>query len=273
MLIKTAAGSFATGDVHTGLYDIFLTLKSCGWVSVGESNSVVGGMGTTGVITSESDLDNTTAWFVLRSPDYQRQFLIAKHSSGVGYISSSYSRSAGYTGGTASTVPTATDELTINTGTLIGASDYVVGADMAYPYGWYAFFTSNSAVLGMIPLQVIQDSDQDPYIFIPPVASGRDSVVCWHPDNVTQITLAMSSWGKMFPEQFGSIYQGAPLDQDGGFIALPSLWLSPKTSLNIFKGFSTFLRWDGLYTRDNFVKVNNNQFITVGQNIVFPWNS
>lgn len=282
MTMRIYRGSFTTGSgtqINGFLYPIYTHMTAYGWKSVGESNGTIGGMGVTGIITSAASLSSGTSWFVIRSPDYQRQLLFFRSALGNGYMGISYSRSTGYVGGSSSTLPTASDDMSIlaatfwssNFDSYPGLTGFFLAMDDEYPYGLYFVDRVRYKIFFMAPLQIIQDSDQDPYIF-GLLTADPTSVKCWHPDNLTQVTIVSPTWGGFFPYTGSTAYQGGSLDSQGQVIALPSLWLSPKSSLNIFKGFSTWIRWHGENSSamGNEIVFNSATSIKIGS-AVFPW--
>ena len=155
-----------------------------GWVSIGESNGTTGGMGTTGIITSESSLTSGTSWFVLRSPDSKIQILFARSSTSSTYAAF-YLTYQQFSGGSSTTFPTYNASSTL----IFAAAQRIVStiynrtlnlmADDAYPYLFYAtstIVTTNVPNNGYgpysefgifyIPLDGYEINDGYPYVFM-----------------------------------------------------------------------------------------------------------
>jgi hypothetical protein len=254
-------------------------MTTYGWQSIGESNGTVGGMGMTGLYSSYDDLNDANAWYVLRSPDFQRQILLS--NEGLSAIGFRYSRSAGYTGGGPTTKPSATDEFVLQSSTdPAGSASYTwyVAMDTSYPYGWYAINSASEKMMSMIPIQVLQDTDEDPYVYHWLNSSNHSLVKCWHPNNVTQTQITEScSIGRVWPYNQSSAWQGGPLDRNGNPLILPSIWFSRPALNNFFKGFSTFQQHTG-YSADLidnwmvFDYANSDGLVIHHNQTIFPWN-
>lgn len=279
MTMKCTSVTLTSSNLHYRfLYYFWRHMTTYGWQSIGESNGTVGGMGITGLYSSYNDLNNANAWYVLRSPDFQRQILLSNEGlSAIGYR---YSRSAGYTGGGPTTKPSATDEFVLQSSTdPAGSSSYVwyIAMDTSYPYGWYAINSASSKMMSMIPIQVLQDSDEDPYVYHWLNTSDHWLVKCWHPDNVTQTEITeKASIGRVWPSTNSTAWQGSPPDRNGKPLILPSIWFSRPGINDFFKGFSAFQQSTGY---QNVVLANWFVFNSTGENMlmhhnnaIWPWN-
>lgn len=152
-----------------------------GWVSVGEGNGTSGGMGTTGLFTSETSLASTSSWYVLRSPDSKMYVLCSRNSSYAYYANFALTTELP-TGGSATANPTFTTSKTL----IFGATNFVnstayrynisMMADDAYPYGFYMFVMNVNLIstgtapssydgLWLIPMDGYDASDGYPYVF------------------------------------------------------------------------------------------------------------
>lgn len=259
-----------------------------GWTSVGESDGVTGGIGTTGIITSASDLVLADAWFVLESPDNARQILFERDVGGsttsdeAGFY---YNRSADYTGGSSSTLPTSTagNSRTVWKGSsVLDTGVYHFIADDTTPYFW-AFFGFNGSTpegaFAFVPVTTPYPGDVDPYVLIAcnsgfvgtalsavPTIDTSPGCRAWNND--------ASAWGGCGFSYFyasGAVYSGtAPFGPGSKVVAMPSLFATRAVDSPAFvKGYQDYLRWK---TSDVPAKMTlESQQYVVASDILLVW--
>jgi hypothetical protein len=254
-----------------------------GWVSVGEGNGSVGGMGTTGLFSSPGDFANNS-WFVLERPDGGSQIMFYRNtdSNAVFYR---YSKGALYTGGDGSTTPTAIDDVyTDGDANGANATLFNLVADDEPPYGWF-WFTYNGSMTnilnaGYIPLNTYVPGDTDPYVLylraftafyvlsIDVIMTG-DGCRCWDPTGTvfTDVFFPTISAGinTVWPSNPPNDVNGNPILFDGMYTTTAA---SPQT---FWKGTSSFVRWANS-TQSEATRILGGKFIQVG-NIYLPWNN
>lgn len=189
---------------HT-MFELKDLLKTAGWDVKSSSNGTTAN--TSDNIASTASLASSNSWYVMRMPadagGLRREFMAYRWPSGDFHWALGYSRAAGFSGGTTSAAPTASDALY---GNMTGGSNartssqvqyfdstgskYVVmAADNAAPYGFY--LATFSSVLGtgtgrdsgyystggfaLDPLQTgtYHANDPDPYIILSSASTPR----------------------------------------------------------------------------------------------------
>lgn len=264
----------------------FLTTASpsgAGWTSVGEGNGSSGGMGTTGIITSASSLAGNNRWFVLQAPGSpQRQILMYRPSFGsCGFRFTDHA--SGFTGGGASTLPTATYALWPGDVSSIQNSVMHLVADDAYPHGvWWLSMNPTSGLnvnnfMSLIPVTV-QTGDTSPYVMysnagttsleyqyigtrtgngrgILPGANGA-TYVCGH------------SYGAgstiYYPRNGATAVGSKPY-------ALPIFWGSARSqNAATAKGFSSMMRWNSCNLPTKTRLGASGEYIVVSD-VILPW--
>ena len=253
----------AAADVFLWEFYSFMTTASPsgpGWSSVGESNGTSGGMGTTGLFSSSSDLTSSNAWFVLESPDTNRQILFERKvggSAATGEMRLHYDRLAAYTGGSSTTLPTSSSSQAVYTSTtwIYGGSGYYqFGADDASPYGWWFFgyISANDYGCGaFIPINNGVSGDVDPYVLfgsntgflsstldVESTSETTSSVKAWDPTGTTWSSAPANTYVK------GSDYFPGGCNLYAAAIGVPILFSARTITTNgTFKGMSYFMRW------------------------------
>ena len=149
-----------------------------GWTIPLSSDGTTGGAGDN--INAFLDLDQYTAgvsesWFVLQEPGGGREYLWARGGALNTQWILTYSPAAGFTGGSITAAPTATDEVTIHAldaPMMSGNNVLHVGADDAAPYGWHVYvnasgdLTNPQAAMAQIPITAGTDpAETDPMVF------------------------------------------------------------------------------------------------------------
>jgi hypothetical protein len=112
MTFRFKKNLLSTGIDGAMIYEFKEFMKSTpptgpGWTITLSSNGST--YGAADYITSKSVLTVNNSWFVLQDPAGERE-LMFQHTSGGYYYIIRYSASAGFTGGTATVAPTATDQ-------------------------------------------------------------------------------------------------------------------------------------------------------------------
>ena len=112
MAFRFKKNLLSTGTDGTIIYEFKEFMKSAspngpGWTVKLSSNGTTFGAGDN--ITSKSVLTTTNTWFVLRDPANKRELMFQHTGSGYLYLIR-YSASVGFSGGSATVAPTATDQ-------------------------------------------------------------------------------------------------------------------------------------------------------------------
>lgn len=261
-------------------YQLKTLLVSAGWV-VKASGDGISAFSSSGDIISSSasganGMGNSGAWYRIQMPlanRVNREFLVqVTTSTSVGLIR--YSFSAGFvTGGSATVVPTASDQQIISSGNTMFQADNTyhinIGADNAVPYGfWMAVIingngsTTNAG--GFLCDPIVSGSgasdDPDPYVWYFETTSAGSYTVS---------KLSTSLNGKAYFAK-GSTFEtfvnmeGSPIFSSGGNNNFPNgmgtnaitmdeemapiLWssiASPNVHPTFLKGASSLMRWNG----------------------------
>jgi len=152
-------------------------LKSAGWTIPRSSDGITFNPSGDQITSSGSGaggMANTSAWFVVKAPTTNRSLMVQRQGSNAFWIVN-YSFSAGFTGGSAVVVPTATDGQVVNSGGVTtyntdGTYRLQMMADNASPYGFYSAAYPiggglSTHVFMMDPLSEFISGDADPYVF------------------------------------------------------------------------------------------------------------
>lgn len=270
------------------LYD-FMTASSPtgpGWVSVGESNGTVGGMGTTGIILSSSDLTSANAWYVIERPDGGAQFLFFRSSTGVSYIGQQYSKGALFTGGSSTTLPTATDAISWAAGGIAVTGYFDAVADDAAPYSFvhWGHVASTIAITkggAYIGLNTWEPMDSDPYVnhfsnsytffaystFIG--VAQLPNCFAWDPSGKVIGDVPLLGIGKLTTATYPN---SPPEDVNGNPVLIDSVFSqgTEQSSPTFYKGTSKFIRWADT-SLANGTRRFGGAFIKI-QDFWIPWN-
>lgn len=275
------------------MYDAFYFLTSAsplgpGWVSVGEADGTSGGMGVTGLITSASSLTSGYAWFVVERPDGGSQFLLQKDSGSAAPFYTKYSKGALYTGGDATTAPTATDEMELGTSHTCYGNYFNGVADDEAPYGFAIWKHDTSTIdvyngLVYIPMDTYETIDEDRYICCTGVpgtynifedlnaASGSFMRGCfgWDPQGIENGEIGMLS---VYQSSGLSWPNNPPADVNGNPVLIDSIFCNPiMTSPACWKGTSNFIRWADTSIA-NGTRAFSGAYIKINQ-VWIPWNN
>ena len=257
-----------------------------GWTSVGESNGTSGGMGTTGLFSSASDLTSSDAWFVLESPDTNRQILFERKvgdSASDGEMKLHYDRLAAYTGGSSTTLPTSSSSQAVYTSTTwISTSGgyYQFGADDASPYGWWFFGYDTTTERGcgaFVPIDYGPSGDVDPYLLFGNYTGF--ALTFMNGEGYGELDRTFKGWdptGTYWGTASATFYytannisfpNGASLLSS--VIGVPILFTGGSNSdRGLFKGLSNFIRWKGSGTAKDTV---SSYSYVVSSDVVLDW--
>ena len=159
-------------------------LKTAGWTVTSSSDGTTfngSGDQISSSGTGAGGMDRGNAWFAIQMPGGTRAFAIqlTQVGSGVnGHWRVRYSPSVGFSGGSASVMASASDQVTLlNSAGWTNSSDgsvrVEIGCDNASPYGFYMFLENNGAgtvredgCLIFEPLVGTVTGDVDPYVVI-----------------------------------------------------------------------------------------------------------
>jgi hypothetical protein len=180
MTLRVSRNMGPYGTVPLGIYDWKEFLKATGgtknWSVVMSGDGLAAFSGTGDVITSGANgangLDNSGAWFVLEDPDSNRQILVQRDT--VAYrFEYWYSKGKLFTGGSAATRATATDEKSFMQNRLANYTTYpstgisfymhiVAEGDTpegnVYPFWCVMRFTATGNPFGVIMMDCVDDS-------------------------------------------------------------------------------------------------------------------
>jgi len=257
---------------------------------------VTGGAGDNIVINDDLGQFNAgvgESWFVIRSPDGLKEFLFNRYNTNNDNWQISYSQGALWVGGDETGVPTAADSAFFTQASLAGnaASALHMGADDAAPYAFFSYmhqngnFSSSQGGMAWVPItDAVQPGETDPYVFsigISTVDPFELSVLDVESNDSTRARVVgipagqsspnsipaqsyLSDGGDMFPN-------GAPLDGNGNDLTIQVLFgRSSALSAPVgFKGFSDFMRWNGV-ARAAGETFNNRTRVSWGD-VNFPW--
>lgn len=276
--VANVVTSGLTSQMYWALYTNMIATSPSGpgWVSVGEGNGTVGGMGTTGLFSGPGDF-TSTSWFVLERPDGGSQLLFYRNSD-TNAMFWRYSKGALYTGGDGSTIPTATDNFYVGGQSGGGGGSYFsLIADDEPPYEWYAFSYSGSTNIlniAYIALNTYNPDDTDPYVLYSKQNTAFATSYygatcrCWDPTGTTagdvifpDITAGAEGWPANPPYDVN----GNPILFDGMYYTLAS---DPYT---FWKGTSSFVRWADANLPEK-TRVLGGKFVKVGY-IYLPWDN
>jgi len=251
------------------MYEFKTLLKGAGWIVPLSSDGITyngSGDQITGGNTGAGGMNNNNAWFVLKQPaavdSYQRQILFFRAANTANWWVQ-YSTSAGFTGGGATTPPTATDaQNLLGTSTTGGQMFNTEGnirwhvmADNASPYTFYAVAYiiggSNVSTFLMCDRMLagsFQAADADPYVWM---TSGYNSFGNRNvlPTNTgTPANANMVSDTAFVRPDYGTT-QGTPFAwyrytlSGAAFVATPALWYTAFSGGNSYSaapfGFGT----------------------------------
>jgi hypothetical protein len=240
-----------------------------GWTVPRSSNGTVGGAGDN--ITSYTSLSqyvssSQRSWFVLQAPDGVRELLWWRFDTYDSRWYLYYSPSAGFTGGDAWNIPTATDTKNLHSGWAITQeSSYQImfhmGADDEAPYGFWCHGNragspaTDEGGYAMIPMTTPAVGDVDPMVFYSSLKDGFEEYL-WYRLTSTTVghcvamkpgatgtytcpALYMISEGQAVPNNMNK-------DANGADLSFPILFARPSTLGNgFYKGLSNFMQWNG----------------------------
>ena len=274
-----------------------------GWtIPESSDGSTVDSSGTGANITSYTDLNqwvsgSSISWFVLRAPDGSKDFIFGRYDSSPANWRIYYSPGGLFAGGGVVTaVPGASDQANYMWGLIANGSESQlhVGADDTAPYGFWTLlhangnFNSQVGAMGFIPLSAgVQPGDVDPYVFAIQVSSWSQ---LWNYDNglrtetdiynrtrVTGIlpgsTVSRNIPCLSFTNSQGTLApNGCQVDQNGADLSFPVPYgvRAVATSPTGFKGFSTFMQWNGTVRTPGEAFASNTR-ISLGY-VNVPWN-
>lgn len=181
----------ASANFSTQLYDLKELLKTVGWTVVQSSTGPAGSVQASDVLTTPALVNGVDtvsgfgAWFRMRDPASQREFVVQRRTDGTGAPEFGagtqerwlirYSADAGFiTGATAGSPPTASDQITLDDGTTggrraSGRYDIVAGGSAeGYSFALIARTSGTGNVVTGIGLDVVADAaseDLDPAVF------------------------------------------------------------------------------------------------------------
>lgn len=263
----------STNPAASVLWYLYNFLKtSMGWTVAGTSDGSTGGM-VDGNITGVSSLTSQYAWFAMTSPN-NRQVLFSRGSVST-EAAFRYNRSNDYSGGTATTLPTATNSITVYSSTTwFDTGYYHFGGDTASPYPWYLFGYTGTTARGHVAFLPMADSgvsgDSDPYVMVGGT-SFSGAAKAWRSD--------LSTYGDVYPYRYyvNNATQApgsGPLGVSGEVVALPMLWSSYSATYANgaqprMKGLSTFLRWTLTSPTDK-TTLSSRAYIVTGS-VAVPW--
>jgi hypothetical protein len=263
--------------------------------SDGSTYMVAGGITHMG--TGANGMNNSRAWFRLRAPAAmtpRREWVIQRSDYGGTYWWIQVSAEDGFTlGGTATAVPTATDQQNL-IGTdfhgiaIFGAPSaykFHIGMDDASPFGWFIVAVVNGT--GVVNRVILFDpmiagsypaEDDDPAIYLCVGSTPYNGMFgkCWYRKNeldeawvdVTGHYFASYSTGIMIPGLAGTNpYNGC----DNHFVIPWGRGSAFATQVG-WKGFGSLARWIGIYRADmdTLAVVTARDMILVGA-IALPW--
>lgn len=273
------------GQVLFTFYNFMIAASPTGpgWTCVGASDGTTGGMGVSKAnLTTLAQFTSQNCWFVLRAPDGSREILFHRDVGGTaltGEMYFLYNRGGStfpYTGGSASSLPTATYGKQVYTNTAwIGGSGYFhFMADDAAPYGWAWFGYSGTTQRGsaaMLPVENAYASDVDKYVLTGNTANFSTAQInayvpyTWSPTGL--------EWTTVVGLKYTSIPGSTPVGPDGTAVAVPVLFGRLATDVNPFtKGFVSLIRWCGTASITEKSTTSSGAFIAVG-NCLLPWNA
>ena len=268
-----------------------------GWTIPRSSNGTTGGVGDNIVIND--DLGQYVAgvgesWFVLRSPDGLKEFLWNRYNTTRTNWQIHYSPGALFIGGDETGRPDATDRVFFMQATPTGGFDGVLhmAADDTAPYAFYTYmheagdFTDGIGGMAWCPItDALQPSDTDPYVFVYGITTveafalsvlgleSNNSAVARcvgipagqsSPRTLPCLSYRSSSSIALFPS-------GAPADGNGNDLSMPVPFgvSSQLTAPFGFKGFTTFMQWNGV-GRAPGETFSNRTRVSWGE-VNFPW--
>jgi len=302
--------SAATLNACDQFYYFKQTLKQAGWtVTKSSDGTTVNASGDriTGYATGSAGLNNSGAWYVLQAPGAvagaTRQICVQRYTVAYSFTVT-YSYSAGFTGGSATVAPTATDSQTMAACSFSSSATYrfSIGADNASPYGFYmfAFPTGGGnpySCLIMDPLAAgtYNSSDVDPYILYSPgfsIGVGQSSPLLY--TGITAETAAPYSFykkglsgegfvltpGQKYTSLIRTVIPGAlganPYSSKDNIFPIAYLRRSAFAAPNGWKGIGTFMKWIGTSrTTGDTLSISATgakDYIVVSPGVALPWN-
>lgn len=275
-----------------------------GWTVTRSNNGTTAGAGDN--IASAADFSNANAWVVLQMPTTGRELCLARTGNSTNhYWRLVYSQSAGFTGGSTSARPTATDEkyifgdATPSAATaLFHSNNFNLNfiADDAAPYGFACVGFKSSFGLGvgfyMDPMLTgsFDVADQDPYVFYAIDSNQTDGAVtsslCSETDSFTGSGCrayvgdlsTTARWGNCSALKYANhvreVYPGAngPTQNLSGSVPdLPIIYArsTAVTGPSGLKGVSSMFKWNGANTANGDTVASRTY--AVWNNLLIPW--
>ena len=258
----TVAVPYAWGT----LYVLVKFLESHGWTITWSSNGTTGGAGGS-YLTSGNSLNHADAYVVIQDPAGGREHFFRVYTTSTTYWNWYTSQAGTYTGGGATTDPTATDAKQIMNNMPFGAADQraMMACDDAAPYGWW-FMSHNPgnfawarAMFAQIPIDgALQPGETEPEVFVQGTSSdGYDRYtlseeVSWSQNSHVSGSVPGQGWQQNMPAlaYFNSVQvfpDGCELDANNKDLSVPMMFgrrdgLAAPTG---FKGASSFIQWNG----------------------------
>jgi hypothetical protein len=290
----------------TRMFHVKDFLKSIlGWTVAGSGDGTTGAMDGVDRVTTTALMSNLWSWVVLQSPHTvagdRIQLLFSRNNNvnaSSGYFE--YAPNTSYTGGGASSIPTATNSAVVfianigETGSGAISALRLVG-DTEEPFGWAAFEyrtpfdpTFISWGSAFVPLEEQPEDPGKPYWFYVSLSGSAFSITGGVVDVSNQGSGSSVSRGMAETQSPPNTPTNVPatvqragigstlviptaigLDSTDRHISLPVLFASSGGLTGRYIGRSTFMRWDGT-TRSPLTTFNNKTRITFGT-VNFPW--
>lgn len=260
------------------IYYLKQTLKQAGWTVTSSSDGTTynsTGDQITKAGSGAGGLNNASAWFVVKQPGSvagaQRQIMIQKITGEYNWTVK-LSCASGFSGGNATTAPTASDSQTLANAVSIWSGAFTAGstvrlsiaADNAAPYSFYAITYAGStgtpsggfAVDGLAS-GTYDSNDGDPYIYFFPTytnnfttaALSGGSAQCYRNATVGQTyvgaTFTTISAATLNSSAASAVPGNLPANpystKDEVY---PIMWVKVTTN-QMFKGVGSMIKWTG----------------------------
>jgi len=295
MTIVTTGAGITTDVAHEGpslmfeLVDLLRT--STNWTVDGSGNGTSGGMGSD-YITTAADLENSGAWVCMGCPGSGPQILFSRYTATDTQWRVAVAPDADYTGGGASTIPTATSEALFFQTTMVGTSStrlHITAEDgsTVATAGWslyaHAEGTPGTAKAGLAFCPTVYSfaEDTDPWILYIGSYTGGHDQGSWN-ETTTSTTqggargIATDSSMQTVPaallqhETVIAAPNNSPSSPTSQDLALPMMHIrAPSLGTGCWKGANTFAYWNGT-TRAPLETYASKTRVSFGD-VNFPW--
>jgi len=252
------------------IYVMVKFLESHGWTITWSSNGTTGGAGGS-YLTSSASLNHADAYVVIQDPAGGREHLFRWYTTSATYWNWFTSQGGLYTGGTASTDPTATDQkyimnnMPFNTA---AGKKALMACDDAAPYGWWMMshnpgnFAWAQGQFAQIPIDgALQPGETEPEVFFQSAdalgfSKGElDEETSWSQYGHVSGSVPGQGWQQNMPaiayyDTVQVIPNGLELDANNDDLSLPIMFgrRGAIGGFSGFKGASSFIQWNG-FTR------------------------